>query len=60
MNSWKLNSIANYSLRLTIAKSLNIPIADVYKTVKDVLNLTNASYILTKDGKKYKLVLEEI
>lgn len=56
MNSWKLNNIAQYHLRISIANSLNIPLIDVYKTVKAMYN----NQILTKDGKKYKLVLEEI
>lgn len=59
MNSWKLNSIANYSLRQAIANGLNIPITDVYKTVKDINN-RNPVIILTKDNKRYKLILEEI
>lgn len=57
MNSWKLNSIANYVLRQTIANKLNIPLKDVYMTVKDILA---SNIIETKDSKKYKLVLEEI
>jgi hypothetical protein len=57
MQSWKLNSIANYVLRQTIAKNLNIPLSDVYKTVEDILA---SNVIKTKDGKKYKLVLEEV
>jgi hypothetical protein len=56
MNSWKLNSHAQYHLRVAIADSLKIPLNDVYKTVKGI----NHKTIETKDGKKYELVLKEI
>ena len=58
MNSWKLNSIANVVLRQTISSSLSILIVDVYKTVKTID--FNTQIIETHNGKKYKLVLEEI
>jgi len=60
MQSWKFNSIANYSLRIAIATSLNIPFSDVYKTVRDIDNNGFRCTVKTKNGKKYKLVLEEI
>ena len=59
MNSWKMNSIANYALRRSISQSLNIPITDVYKVVKDI-NYNNSDIIELHNGKKYKLVLKEI
>ncbi len=58
MNAYRLNSMANYLLRRAIARSLNIPIADVYKAVKDISN--NNEVITTADGKKYTLSLIEI
>jgi len=58
MNAYKLNSMANYILRRAIAKSLNIPIVDVYKAVKDISNYHEV--ITTADGKKYTLSLIEI
>ena len=58
MNAYRLNSMANCLLRRAIARSLNIPIADVYKAVKDISN--NNEVITTADGKKYTLSLIEI
>jgi hypothetical protein len=58
MQSWKFNSIAQAVLRVHIMRSLNIAYTDVYKTIKDVY--LPSGIIETKDGKKYKLVLEEI
>lgn len=59
MNSWKFNSTANYVLRAAIYNSLNISPLDVYKTLKSI-GTYSPDIIETKDGKKYKLVLEEI
>ena len=59
MNSWRFNSIANYVLRAAIYNSLNISPSDVYKTVKSIGG-HGPDIIETKDGKKYKLVLEKI
>lgn len=56
MNSWRLSNTAQYHLRVAIADSLKIPLNDVYKTIKSL----SYSTVETKDGKKYKLVLEEI
>ena len=57
MNSWKFNSIAQHVLRIVFHKQLNIEYSDIYKTIKDI----NADgEIETKDGKKFKLVLQEI
>lgn len=56
MNSWKLNSAAQYHLRVAISDSLKIPLTDVYKTVKSL----NYGTVETKDGKKYQLILKEI
>ncbi len=57
MNSWKLNGQAGHLVREAITKGLNIPFIDLYKTVK---NIDNKGIIETKDGKKYKLELNEI
>lgn len=57
MNSWKLNGIAGHTTRFAICKGLGIPHTDIYKTVK---NISPGGIIETKDGKKYKLVLDEI
>jgi hypothetical protein len=60
MNSWKFNSTAQTFLRIAISNQLNIPISDIYKTVKSLDSYLNENVIETKDGKKYILVLEEI
>ena len=57
MNSYKLNSRANYYIRKCISEYLNIHIADVYKTVKTI---DENHIITTDDGKKYKLTLKEL
>lgn len=57
MNSWKLNSISNYLVRKAISKFFNVPITDVYKTIK---SLENSEILITRDGKKYELTLKEI
>ena len=57
MNAYKLNSIAGYITRKAIREGLNIQWTEIYKTVKDI---TDEGIITTKDGKKYKLKLEEI
>ncbi len=59
MNSWRFNSSAANVLRTAIYNSLKINPLDVYKTVKSV-GTYSPDIIETKDGKKYKLVLEEI
>lgn len=60
MNSWKFNSTAQTFLRIAISNQLNIPISDIYKTVKSLDFYMHSSIIETKDGKKYTLVLQEI
>lgn len=57
MNSWKLNSIANYLLRLAICEGLDIPMQKVYKTVESADLKGN---ITLKDGRVFKLTLTEI
>lgn len=59
MNSWRFNSTASYVLRAAVYNSLKISPLDVYKTVKSI-GTYSPDIIETKDGKKYKLVLEEI
>lgn len=57
MNSWKLNGIAGHLTRQAIIEKLNISFTDIYKTVKSI---SNDRVIETHDGKKYRIVLEEI
>ncbi len=58
MNSWKFHSHSSRLVYQAIATKLNLNYTDFYKSLKD-FDLINSN-ILTKDGKKYKLVLEEI
>lgn len=58
MNSWKYQSDAKHLTTLAIVRGLNIPFSDIYRTLKGFSFHTGI--IETKDGKKYKLVLEEI
>lgn len=58
MNSWKFNSHARTFLYYTICIGLKLPYTDVYKTLRD-FNY-NDQTIELKNGKKYKLILEEI
>lgn len=57
MNAFKFNGQAGHLTRQAIVTSLNIPWTDLYKVVKDI---NHKGIIETKDGKKYKLILEEI
>jgi|TARA_R110000851_G_scaffold146223_1_gene285849 predicted transcriptional regulator len=57
MNSWKLNSTIGHHARVAVCRDLNISHSNIYKTVKDI---DHTGIIKTKDGKKYKLKLEEI
>lgn len=57
MNSWKLNGIAGHLTRQAIIEKLNIPFTEIYKTVKSI-NSDNT--LETHNGKKYKIVLQEI
>ena len=55
MNSWKLNGMAGHVCRLAICKGLGIEHTRIYKEIKDIkINGT----IVTKDNKKYELVLK--
>ena len=56
MNAYRLNSIIATLARQAIIKERNIHYYRVYLEVKDIQNDT----IITKDGKSYKLKLEEI
>jgi hypothetical protein len=57
MNAYKLNSTANYHLRMAICKWLDINFSEVYKTVESI---NNDQTIKLKDGRKFKLKLEEV
>ena len=57
MNSWKLNGMAGHLARQAINEGLNIHHTEIYKIVKSV---SNDGTIETHEGKRYKLVLEEI
>lgn len=56
MQSWKFNSTARSVLMQSIAISLKIPFWEVYKTIREM----NGTIIKTKDGKLYRVTLEEI
>jgi hypothetical protein len=56
MQSWKFNSIARSVLIDAIAASLKIPHSEVYKIIREI----GSNFIKTKDGKIYKVILEEI
>lgn len=58
MQSWKFNHTIKHVGASAIAKGLNISYLEIYRTLRDV-NVMQGT-IETKDGKKYKLVLEEI
>ncbi len=58
MNSWKYESRIKCLATSAITTKLSISNRDIYKTLKDFNIITDI--IETKDGKKYKLVLEEI
>lgn len=56
MNAYKLNGNLGHLARTAIVEGLNIHHVDIYCNVKDI----QGEIIITKDGKKYKLKLEEI
>ena len=56
MNAYRLNSIIATLARQAIIKERNIHYSRVYLEVEDIQSDT----IITKDGKSYKLKLEEI
>jgi hypothetical protein len=57
MNSYKLNGMVGHVCRRAICEGLKIHHVEIYKTVK---NITSDGIVETKDGKKYKLKLENI
>lgn len=57
MNSYKLNGRAGHYFRKAVCKGLEIEHTEIYKKVKDI---SSDGTIITKEGKKYKLKLEEI
>ena len=56
MNAYKLNGSLGQLARTAIVEGLNIHHVDIYHEVKDI----QKEVIITKDGKKYKLKLEEM
>jgi len=58
MNAYKLHGQGSSVLISAICKHLGIGYTQVYKALKDIDRQTGI--IETKEGKKYKLVLEEI
>ena len=56
MNAYKLNGSLGHLARTAIVEGLNIHHVDIYYNVEDI----QKEVITTKDGKKYKLKLEEI
>jgi sugar-specific transcriptional regulator TrmB len=57
MNSWKLNGMVDHLTRQAINRGLNIHHTEIYKVVKSV---SADGLIETHEGKKYKLILEEV
>jgi len=57
MNSWKLNGQAVHQFRQVLIRDLKIHNEDLYWTVRSI---STNGIIETKDGKKYRLKLEEI
>ena len=57
MNSYKLNGRAGHYFRQAVCKGLGIEHTEIYKKVKDI---SSDGTIITKEGKRYKLKLEEI
>jgi hypothetical protein len=57
MNSYKLNGQAGHHFRTAICKFLGIHHTEIYKTVKDI---DRNGVIELKDGRKFKIVLEEL
>ena len=57
MNSYKLNGQAGHHYRKTICEGLNIPHTEIYKTVMDI---SRDGIIITKDGRQFKVKLEEL
>lgn len=58
MNSWKLNRRIGHLARVAIIKGLEISSDDIYRAVKNIN--PNNGIIEAKDGKTYKLTLQEI
>jgi hypothetical protein len=57
MNSYKLNGIAGHLCRSAIVNGLNITFCNIYKEVSHV---TNDDIIVIKDGRRFKLKLEQV
>lgn len=56
MNSYKFNANAQHYLRTAISNSLRINYSNVYMQVAKIEH----DVVTTKDGTKYKIVLEKI
>ena len=56
MDAYKLNASLGHLARTAIVEGLNIHYIDIYHVVKDI----QKEVIITREGKKYKLKLEEI
>jgi len=57
MNSYKLNGMVGHVCRSAICKELKISHTEIYKTVK---NIGSDGTIHTKDGRVFKLKLEQV
>jgi hypothetical protein len=58
MNAYKLHGQAGRIFISAICKHLGISCTEVYRTLKDVNGMTGI--IETKEGKPYRIILEEI
>lgn len=56
MNSWKLNSTANYLVRKAICKYFQLEMNSVYRSIKSI----DGTKITAYNGKVYELTLREI
>ena len=57
MNAYKLNGMVGHVCREAICRGLGIPFSDIYLTVK---HIDNKGTIYTKDGRAFKLKLEDV
>lgn len=58
MNAYKLHGQGGMLLISAICRHLDIDWSEIYRTLKDVDRMTGI--IETKEGKKYRIILEEI
>lgn len=57
MNAYKLNGKAGHFFRQAVCEKLGINHTEIYREVK---NISDNGIITTREGKKYKLKLEEL